>query len=34
MTAPETAVEFVLETIARHHRGEPLPGLVDREHGY
>ena len=34
MTAPETAVEFVLETIGRHRRGESLPGLVDRERGY
>jgi glyoxylate/hydroxypyruvate reductase A len=34
MTAPETAVEFVLETISRHRRGESLPGLVDRERGY
>jgi glyoxylate/hydroxypyruvate reductase len=34
MTAPETAVEFVLETIARHRRGETLPGLVDHDRGY
>jgi len=34
MTAPETAVEFVLETIGRHRRGEALPGRVDRERGY
>ena len=34
MTTPETAVEFVLDTIARHHRGEVLPGRVDRERGY
>jgi glyoxylate/hydroxypyruvate reductase len=34
MTAPEAAVEFVLETIARHRRGEALPGRVDRERGY
>jgi glyoxylate/hydroxypyruvate reductase A len=34
MTAPETAVEYVLETIGRHRRGESLPGLVDRERGY
>ena len=33
-TAPESAVEFVLETIARHRRGEALPGRVDRERGY
>jgi glyoxylate/hydroxypyruvate reductase A len=34
MTAPETAVEFVLDTIGRHRRGESLPGLVERERGY
>ena len=34
MTTPETAVEFVLETIGRHRRGEALPGRVDRERGY
>jgi len=34
MTRPETAVAFVLDTIARHRRGEPLPGLVDRGRGY
>jgi glyoxylate/hydroxypyruvate reductase len=34
MTAPETAVEFVLDVIARHQRGEALPGLVDRRRGY
>jgi glyoxylate/hydroxypyruvate reductase A len=34
MTTPETAVEFVLETIGRHRRGESLPGLVDRQRGY
>jgi len=34
MTRPETAVAFVLDTIARHRRGEPLPGLVDRDRGY
>ncbi|MGQ3354837.1 MAG: 2-hydroxyacid dehydrogenase [Phreatobacter sp.] len=34
MTHPETAVRFVLDTIARHRRGEPLPGLVDRSRGY
>src|SRR6266700_908818 len=33
-TTPETAVEFVLETIGRHRRGEALPGRVDRERGY
>ena len=26
MTTPEAAVEFVLETIGRHRRGEALPG--------
>jgi glyoxylate/hydroxypyruvate reductase A len=31
MTTPETAVEFVLDVIARHRRGETLPGLVDRQ---
>ena len=34
MTTPETAVEFVLETISRHRRGETLPGVVDRDRGY
>jgi glyoxylate/hydroxypyruvate reductase A len=34
MTTPETAVDFVLETIGRHRRGETLPGRVDRERGY
>ena len=34
MTTPETAVEFVLDVIARHRRGETLPGLVDRQRGY
>jgi glyoxylate/hydroxypyruvate reductase A len=34
MTIPESAVDYVLETIARHRRGETLPGLVDRERGY
>lgn len=34
MTHPETAVRFVLDTIARHRRGEALPGLVDRARGY
>jgi len=33
-TAPETAVDFVLDTIARHGRGEALPGRVDRDLGY
>lgn len=34
MTYPEKAVRFVLGTIARHRRGEALPGLVDRARGY
>jgi glyoxylate/hydroxypyruvate reductase A len=34
MTIPESAVDYVLEAIARHRRGETLPGLVDRERGY
>jgi glyoxylate/hydroxypyruvate reductase A len=34
MTTPETAVEFVLDIIARLRRGETLPGRVDRERGY
>jgi glyoxylate/hydroxypyruvate reductase A len=34
MTTPEAAVEFVLETIARHRRGEALPGHVDLDRGY
>ena len=34
MTTPETAVEYVLDTIGRHRRGEALPGRVDRQRGY
>ena len=34
MTTPETAVDFVLDVIARHRRGEDLPGRVDRNRGY
>jgi glyoxylate/hydroxypyruvate reductase len=34
MTRPETAVEFVLETIERHRKGLALDGLVDRTRGY
>ena len=34
MTRPDTAVDFVLETIERHKAGLPLPGLVDRRRGY
>lgn len=33
-TSPDTAVDFVLDVIARHRRGEDLPGLVDRRRGY
>ena len=34
MTAPEAAVEFVLETIGRHRGGGAVPGRVDLERGY
>ena len=34
MTRPDTAVEFVLDTIRRHRAGLPLQGLVDRARGY
>jgi glyoxylate/hydroxypyruvate reductase len=34
MTAPDTAVDFVLDVIARHCRGEDLPGRVDCARGY
>ncbi|WP_426420018.1 2-hydroxyacid dehydrogenase [Bradyrhizobium genosp. A] len=34
MTSPDTAVDFVLDVVARHRRGEELPGLVDRSCGY
>ena len=34
MTTPETAVEYVLDTIGRHRRCEALPGRVDRQRGY
>jgi glyoxylate/hydroxypyruvate reductase A len=34
MTRPETAVDFLLETIRRHKSGLPLDGLVDRGRGY
>ncbi|MGJ4943437.1 2-hydroxyacid dehydrogenase [Bradyrhizobium sp. HKCCYLS1011] len=34
MTSPAAAVDYVLDTIARHHRGEALPGRVDRDRGY
>jgi len=33
-TKPETAVDYVLDAIARHRRGEDLPGRVDRDRGY
>jgi glyoxylate/hydroxypyruvate reductase A len=33
-TRPETGVAFVLDTIARHRRGDSLPGQVDRTRGY
>ena len=34
MTTPDTAVDYVLDVIARHRRGEDLPGRVDRNRGY
>lgn len=34
MTTPDTAVDFVLDVIARHRRGEEFPGRVDRTRGY
>jgi glyoxylate/hydroxypyruvate reductase A len=34
MTRPESAVDFVLETIERHNAGLPLRGIVDRKRGY
>lgn len=34
MTTPDTAVDFVLDIIARYRRGEELPGCVDRSRGY
>jgi glyoxylate/hydroxypyruvate reductase len=34
MTSPDTAVDFVLDVIGRHRRGEDLPGRVDRARGY
>lgn len=33
-TQPESSVRVVLENVARHRRGEPLVGLVDRRRGY
>lgn len=34
MTTPDTAVDFVLDVIDRHRRGDELPGLVDCTRGY
>jgi glyoxylate/hydroxypyruvate reductase len=34
VTQPATAVEVVLDNIRRHESGEPLVGLIDRDHGY
>ena len=34
MTQPETAVEALLDNLARYERGEPLVGLIDRARGY
>lgn len=34
MTTPDAAVDYVLDVIARHRRGEELPGRVDRNRGY
>lgn len=34
MTRPESAVDFVLETIERHKAGLPLRGVVDLNRGY
>ncbi|MCP3387405.1 glyoxylate/hydroxypyruvate reductase A [Bradyrhizobium sp. CCGB12] len=34
MTTPDTAVDFVLDVIDRHRRGDELPGRVDRTRGY
>jgi glyoxylate/hydroxypyruvate reductase A len=34
VTSPEAAVDYALETIDRHGRGEPLPGRVDLARGY
>lgn len=33
-TQPETSARVLLDNIARHRRGEPLVGLVDRGRGY
>lgn len=34
MTRPDTAAAFVIDSIWRHQRGEPLEGRVDRRRGY
>ncbi|MGF1444859.1 MAG: 2-hydroxyacid dehydrogenase [Pikeienuella sp.] len=34
VTRPETAAEALVANIARHLRGEPLIGVVDRDRGY
>lgn len=34
MTAPDSAVDLVLENIRRHEAAEPLVGVVDRSRGY
>jgi glyoxylate/hydroxypyruvate reductase len=34
MTQPESAVDTLLDNLARHRSGEPLIGLVDRARGY
>lgn len=34
MTRPETAARVVIDAIARHRRGEPLAGRIDRARGY
>jgi glyoxylate/hydroxypyruvate reductase A len=34
MTQPQTAVEFVIDNLRRHERGEPLIGLINRTRGY
>jgi glyoxylate/hydroxypyruvate reductase A len=34
MTQPAGAVDSVLDNIRRHHAGQPLTGLVNRQRGY
>jgi glyoxylate/hydroxypyruvate reductase A len=34
MTRPESAARVVIDAIARHGRGEPLAGRIDRARGY